>query len=63
VGDEALARAVALAMVGMFLAYHALSFVNPNRPVPAELYPPVSLALGYLLGHRFLRGDGNGEKK
>jgi hypothetical protein len=61
VGDEALARAIALLVVGLFLVAQVVSYLNTKRPVPAELYPLTTMAVGYLLGHKFFKGS-EGEK-
>lgn len=57
VADERVGRAVALLIVGLFLAAQVISYLDRARPVPAEIYPLTTLAVGYLLGHRFLRGN------
>lgn len=53
--DESIARVLALLIVGLFFVGQVFAYINPRRPVPAELYPLVTMAVGYLLGHRLLR--------
>lgn len=61
-GDESLARAIALLVVALFGAAQVIGYLNPHRPVPAELYPLTTMAVGYLLGHKFFKGNGEGRK-
>lgn len=61
-GDDALARAVALVMVGLFIAAQIVSYIDRKHPVPAEIYPLTTMAVGYLLGHKFLRDKDEKEK-
>lgn len=60
-GDDTIARAIALLVVALFMVAQVISYVNVTRPVPAELYPLTTMAVGYLLGHKFFKGNG-GEK-
>lgn len=55
--DDTLGRIVALFVVAVFIAALVVSYVNPKHPVPPELYPITTLAVGYLLGHRIVTQD------
>lgn len=56
-GDDLLARAVALLIVGLFVVAQAISYFDADHPVPAEMYPLVTVAVGYLLGLRLMSND------
>jgi hypothetical protein len=58
VSDDALGRIVAAMVVVVFLVAQGIAFTNPTRPVPSELYPLTTLAVGYLLGWRLISRNG-----
>ncbi len=57
-GDDWLPRAVALFVLAIFGVAAVISFIDPRRPIPPELYPLATVAAGYLLGYRVMKGNG-----
>lgn len=51
------AERFAWVVVGVWVTLVAVSIVDPERPVPSWIFPPLMAALGYVFGRQMLKRD------